>query len=152
MVAHIDLVAMSASLSFSCPNYPQTFIQGQDYDLTPSNNKAALIGCIDSQGIRNIATLSVPKDIAGAIRLINKVFSIAKAFARDQSVADVEIPDQVIPDAGLLDETDSEMDFFNGFQRVNQGRLPCVGLLIVANIADGSYAATNPPALLPSCP
>jgi hypothetical protein len=137
----IDWVQASASVSFVCPNYSQTFVDGTGFDASAAQMKVATLGCIDSQLLRNLGTLSKPKDLAGAIRLLNKVVSISKALARDQGVAAVNVPDLVCLGCGLFD--DDHMEFHSGWPRVNQGRLPCVGVIIVFNMNTGSFAATN---------
>jgi hypothetical protein len=136
----IDWVQASASVAFVCPNYSQTFVDGFGFDASAAQMKVATLGCIDSQLLRNLGTLSKPKDLAGAIRLLNKVVSISKALARDQGAA-VNVPDLVCLGCGLFD--DDHMEFHSGWPRVNQGRLPCVGVIIVFNMNTGSFAATN---------
>jgi hypothetical protein len=109
--------------------------------------KVGLIGCVDSQAIRNLATLSKPKDLAAGIRLFNKITSLASALQRDQSVAAVEVPDFIEEDFIFGGDL---LYFGDGWPRVNQGRLPCVGLVIVMNMETGSFAASNVN-LLASC-
>jgi len=43
----------------------------------------------------------------------------------------------------LFVDTELDLVFTNGWPRVNQGDLPCVGLIFVANLEDGGFAATN---------
>ena len=136
----IDFVQASSSFSFACPNYSPTTIDGTDFSQDPSRMKVALLGCINSSLIASLATLKVPKDLAAAIRLIGKITSIVKDLGRNEGPAALVIPDSVQP--GIFDP-DVELVFANGWPRVNQGTIPCVGLVIVFNLDDGSFAATN---------
>jgi hypothetical protein len=44
----------------------------------------------------------------------------------------------------------SQMVFRNGWPRVNQGRLPCTGVVVTFNLETGAYHAVNSN-ILPSC-
>ena len=136
----IDFIQASSSLSFACPNYSPTTVDGTDFSQDPSRMKVALLGCINSSLIASLATLKVPKDLAAAIRLIGKITGIVKDLGRNEGPAALAIPDVVQP--GIFDP-DLELVFNNGWPRVNQGSIPCVGLVIVFNLDDGSFAATN---------
>ncbi|HEY1341641.1 MAG TPA: hypothetical protein VGF59_29220, partial [Bryobacteraceae bacterium] len=80
------------------------------------------------------------------IRLFSKIKSIAEAFARDESFATTAQPDYMRE--GLFGGTD--MVFNDGWQRVNQGRLPCVGIVVVLNFETGAMQAVNVN-MLPTC-
>jgi hypothetical protein len=136
----IDYCQGSASLSFVCPNYSPSTIGGTGFGRNPSVIKVGVIGCFDSQAIRNLATLSKPKNLAAGIRLVNKLISLTQAAARNQSVAAVEVPDSIDEDFIFGGDL---LYFDNGWPRVNQGRLPCVGLVIVINLETGSFGAAN---------
>ena len=99
----------------------------------------AVIGCINSYALRNLLTLKNPKDLAAAIRLINKIIALAEAAGRDQSIASVEWPDSL--QEGLFGG--SQLVFQSGWRRVNQGRLPCVGIVIAVNLETGEFQAVN---------
>jgi hypothetical protein len=100
-----------------------------------------VFGCINSYALRNLLTLKAPayKDYAAAMRLISKILSLNEAAGRDQSIATVEFPDFLQP--GLFEGT--QMVFQDGWKRVNQGRLPCVGIVIVINLEAGEFRAVN---------
>jgi hypothetical protein len=136
----IDFIQASSSFSFACPNYSPTTIDGTDFSQDPSRMKVALLGCINSSLIASLATLKVPKDLAAAIRLIGKITGIVKDLGRNEGPAALVIPGVVQP--GIFDP-DLELVFADGWPRVNQGSIPCVGLVIVFNLDDGSFAATN---------
>ena len=134
----IDFILGSSSLAFVCPDYAPSTISGSGFGLSPNVIKVALIGCFNSQAIRNLLTLSKPNDWAAAIRLANKIISLAEAAARSSSVAAVEVPDFIDEDFIFGGE---RLNFLDGWPRVNQGRLPCVGVVIVINLDTGSIAA-----------
>lgn len=136
----IDYILGSSSLAFVCPNYAPSTIGGSGFGVNPNVIKVALIGCFNSEAIRNLLTLSRPKDLAAAIRLANKLISLAEAAARNSGVAAVEVPDFIDEDFLLGGE---RLNFLAGWPRVNQGRLPCVGVVIVLNLETGSIAAQN---------
>jgi hypothetical protein len=123
-----------------CPNYSPSTIGGTGFGRNPSVIKVGVIGCFDSQAIRNLATLSKPKNLAAGIRLVNKLISLSQAAARNQSVAAVAVPDFIDEDFIFGGDL---LYFANGWPRVNQGRLPCVGLVIVINLETGSFGAAN---------
>lgn len=134
----IDYILGSSSLAFVCPDYAPSTIGGSGFGLNPNVIKVALIGCFDSQAIRNLLTLSKPRDLAAAIRLANKLMSLAEAAARGSNVAAVEVPDFIDEDFIFGGE---RLNFLAGWPRVNQGRLPCVGVVIVLNLDTGSIVA-----------
>ena len=73
--------------------------------------------------------------------------SIASSLQRDQSVAAIAVPDFV--DEDFIFGGD-RLYFGVGWPRVNQGRLPCVGVVIVMNFQTGAIGALNVN-LLASC-
>jgi hypothetical protein len=110
-------------------------------------NTVAVIGCINSYAIRSLLTLSKPKDLAAGVRLISKIKSIVEGVARDMSIASIEDPAYMregLFGGGL------QMVFPAGWARVNQGRLPCVGIVIAFNLETGSFHAVNAN-MLPEC-
>lgn len=137
----LDYCLGSASFSFVCPNYSPSTIGGFGFGRDPSAVKVAIIGCIDSYLLRNLITLRVPKSLDAFIRLSFKIISIAKSLQQDGGVAAVVVPDFI--DEDFLGLTTDLMYFNSGFPRVNQGRLPCVGTVIVMNTRVGGLAALN---------
>jgi hypothetical protein len=137
----IDTVQASASLSFVCPNYPGTLVEGLDYSLNPTSMKTAVIGCVNAAAIASLVTLSPAKDLAAAIRLIHDVIELTEQLPEAFNIAAVLVPDVVQP--GLFDDTELDLVFTNGWPRVNQSDIPCVGLIFVANLEDGGFRATN---------
>ena len=142
----IDFVAAGGQFSFACPSWQNTYIEGSGFSADVSKNVVAVIGCINSYALRNLLTLKKPKDLAAAIRVINKIISLADAAGRDQSIAAVEWPNTLRE--GLFGG--SQMVFNDGWQRVNQGRLPCVGIVIAVNLETGDFQAMNMN-MLPTC-
>lgn len=137
----IDYCQGSASLSFICPNYSPSTIGGWGFGFDPAAIRVVLIGCVNSSAIANLMTLSVPNSIAAAINLMNTIVSTAQDLATNGSVAAVVVPDSIQED---WFNPDGYMLYFgNGFPRVNQGRLPCVGTVIVMNMQAGGMAAVN---------
>lgn len=142
----VDFVSAGGQFSFACPNWQNTYVEGTGFSPVLEKNSVAVIGCLNSQLVRNLVTLKAAKDLAAEIRLFFKIKSIAEAMGRDQSIAANAEPDQLRD--GLLDGTD--MVFSPGWPRVNQGRLPCVGIVIVFNFESGAFQAVNVN-MLPSC-
>ncbi len=136
----IDACLASSSLAFVCPNYRPSLVTGSGFGRDASAVKVALVGCIGGDLIRNLMTLRQPKDIAAGIRLINKVVSITNSLQQEGGVGAVVTPD-------FIDEDDifggDRLYFGNGWPRVNQGRLPCVGIVIVMNQKTGGVSALN---------
>ncbi len=137
----IDFVVGSSSLSFICPNFPSSFVEGTGYSTDPQSMEVVLIGCVNASAIASLLTLSPPKDFAAAIRFINDVNSLAEALPNAFNVVALTKPDAVQP--GLFDPSALDLTFNNGWPRVNQGDIPCVGLVFVANLDSGAFAATN---------
>ena len=142
----IDYVVAGGQLSFACPRWQNTYVEGTGFSTDIANNDVAVIGCINSYALRNLLTLKPAKDLAAAIRLFNKIKSLAEAAGRDQSIAAIEQPDFMRE--GLFGG--SQMVFQLGWPRVNQGRLPCVGIVIAFNIETGEFRAVNVN-MLPEC-
>ena len=137
----IDYCLASSSFAFVCPDYMPTRIGGSGFGRDVAAIKVAVVGCLPGNLIRNLATLSVPSNIAAAIRLINKVVSITNSLRQEGGVAAVVVPDFIAEDDFGLG---SDMLYFgSGWPRVNQGRLPCVGIVIVMNTQSGGLAAVN---------
>lgn len=137
----LDYCLASASFAFVCPNYMPTRIGGSGFGRDAAAMRVGLVGCLNSNLLRNLITLSVPSDLAARIRLGNKMISIISALAQNAAVAAVVVPDFIAEDdVGL----GSDMLFFgNGWPDVNASRLPCVGVVIVMNTRTGGLAALN---------
>ena len=137
----IDYCLASASFAFVCPDYMPTRIGGSGFGRDVAAIKVAVVGCLPGNLIRNLATFSVPSDIAGAINLINRVVSITNSLRQEGGVAAVVYPDFIAEDdLGLGGDM---LYFGSGWPRVNQGRLPCVGVVIVMNTQTGGLSAVN---------
>ena len=137
----IDYCLASSSFEFVCPNYIPTRLGGFGFGRDASAMRVALIGCVNANQLRNILTLSVPSNIAAGIRLANKIVSITNSLNQEGGVAAVVTPDDIRDDEFGLS---TDMMFFgSGFPRVNQGRLPCVGIVIVMNVKAGGLASVN---------
>ncbi len=136
----IDMCLASSSVAYVCPNYRPSRVTGSGFGRDAAVVKVALVGCIGGDLIRNLMTLRQPRDIAAGIRLINKVVSITNSLQQEGGVGAVVTPDYISEDE--LFGGDS-LYFGNGWPRVNQGRLPCVGIVIVMNQATGGIAALN---------
>jgi len=136
----IDVCLASSSVAYVCPNYRPSIVTGSGFGRNAGAVKVALVGCIGGDLIRNLMTLRQPRDIAAGIRLINKVVSITNSLQQDGGVGAVVTPD-------FIDEDElfggDRLYFANGWPRVNQGRLPCVGIVIVMNQTTGGIAALN---------
>jgi hypothetical protein len=137
----MDYCLASSSFAWVCPNYRPTRIGGSGFGTDAGAIKVALVGCVNSNAIRNLMTLSRPTNIAAGIRLFNKVVSLANSLQQDGGVAAVVVPDYIASDEiGLANDM---LYFGNGWPRVNQGRLPCVGIVIVMNFQTGGITALN---------
>ncbi len=137
----LDYCLGSASFAYVCPNYTPSRIGGYGFGRDAGAVKVALVGCVNSKQLRDLITLRMPKDLAAGIRLINKLVSLASSLQQEGGVAAVVVPDYIQEDPfGLADDM---MYFGAGWPRVNQGRLPCVGTVIVMNTAKGGIAAVN---------
>lgn len=136
----IDTCLASSSVAYVCPNYRPSIVTGSGFGRDASAVKVALVGCVGGDLIRNLMTLRQPRDIAAGIRLINKVISITNSLQQQGGVGAVVTPD-------FIDEDElfggDRLYFANGWPRVNQGRLPCVGIVIVTNVGNGGVSALN---------
>jgi hypothetical protein len=136
----IDVCLASSSVAYVCPNYRPSIVTGSGFGRNAGAVKVALVGCIGGDLIRNLMTLRQPRDIAAGIRLINKVVSITNSLQQQGGVGAVVTPD-------FIDEDElfggDRLYFANGWPRVNQGRLPCVGIVIVMNQTSGGISALN---------
>ncbi|MBC7957406.1 MAG: hypothetical protein H7Y33_16250 [Cytophagales bacterium] len=136
----IDVCLASSSVAFVCPNYRPSIVTGSGFGRNAGAIKVALVGCVGGDLIRNLMTLRQPRDIAAGIRLINKVVSITNSLQQEGGVGAVVMPD-------FIDEDElfggDRLYFANGWPRVNQGRLPCVGIVIVMNQTSGGVSALN---------
>ena len=142
----IDYVVAGGQLSFACPRWQNTYVEGTGFSTDAASNEVAVIGCLDSYLLRNLLTLKPAKDLRARIRLRNKIKSIVEAVDRDQSIAAIEQPDFMRE--GLFEGT--QMVFQLGWPRVNQGRIPCVGVVIAFNGDTGEFRAVNMN-MLPEC-
>jgi len=137
----MDYCLASSSLAFVCPNYMPSRIGGSGFGRDASAVRVGLVGCLNSNLLRNLITLSVPSNLAARIRLGNKMISIVSALAANGPVAAVVVPDFIgEDDIGLATDM---LYFGSGWPRVNQSRLPCVGVVIVMNAQTGGLAAVN---------
>ncbi len=137
----IDYCQGSASMSFICPNYSPSTIGGSGFGADPSAVQVILVGCVNSTALANALTLSMPKNIAQAITLMNTVVSTVQDLATNKGVLTAVVkPDSIEEDwfGG-----DRMLYFDNGFPRINAGRLPCVGTVIVMNPKAGGMGAAN---------
>lgn len=136
----IDVCLASSSVAYVCPNYRPSIVTGSGFGRNAAAVKVALVGCVGGDLIRNLMTLRQPRDIAAGIRLINKVVSITNSLQQQGGVGAVVTPD-------FIDEDElfggDRLYFANGWPRVNQGRLPCVGIVIVMNQTSGGISALN---------
>lgn len=147
-VFNIDYIYASSSTAAMCPDYRPTRIIGTGLGNDASAYRVAVIGCIQSDALAKIITLSVPKNPAAYIRMFNKVVSLSQSLASAGGVAAVEIPDYIDYDDIGFDEY--MLYFADGWPRVNQSRLPCSGLVIVMDMSRGGMQAFTPLAL-PRC-
>lgn len=136
----IDMCLASSSVAYVCPNYRPSVVTGSGFGRDASAVRVTLVGCVGGDLIRNLMTLRQPRDIAAGIRLINKVISIGNSLQQEGGVGAVLRPD-------FIDEDElfggDRLYFANGWPRVNQGRLPCVGIVIVTNTGNGGVSALN---------
>lgn len=144
----IDYIYASSSTAAMCPDYRPTRIIGTGLGNDASAYRVAVIGCIQSDALAKIITLSVPKNPAAYIRMFNRVVSLSQSLASAGGVAAVEIPDYIDYDDIGFDEY--MLYFADGWPRVNQSRLPCSGLVIVMDMSRGGMQAFTPLAL-PRC-
>lgn len=142
----VDFVAAGGQFSFVCPNWLNTYVEATGLSSDLQKNSVAVIGCLNSYALRSLLTLKPSKDLAGSIRLFFKIKGLVEAMGRDQSIAANASPDELRE--GLFGG--AQMVFKPGWPRVNQGRLPCVGIVIVFNLESGSFHAVNAN-MLPSC-
>lgn len=137
----LDYCLASSSLAYVCPNYMPTRIGGSGFGRDASAMKVALVGCVGGDLLRNLMTLRYPTNLAAGIRLINKVISISNSLQQQGGVGAVVVPDYIADDdMGLSNDM---LYFSKGWPRVNQGRLPCVGIVIVMNTRTGGLVAVN---------
>lgn len=144
----IDFVAAGSDFSFACPRYPNTYVEGSGFSDDIDNNEIAVIGCLNSNALRTLLSMNTsPEDLAADIRLDFDIMSLASAAMNYQSEASIEYPDEMRP--GIFNHG-SQMVFRNGWPQVNQGRIPCVGIVIAINVETGGFHAVNTN-VVPSC-
>jgi len=148
----IDFVQASSSVAFVCPNFMPTTIDGTGFSQTPGNNQVLLIGCFDSQLLRNLLTLKFKPnmDYAAKIRLIFKLRSIGKGVLKGVQDSMFALVAADIVQPGIFDP-ELELVFSSGWPRTNLSRLPCVGVVTVFNLETGDFQALNLD-FLPNCP
>jgi hypothetical protein len=140
----VDGVVGSASLSFVCNNYPNSFIEGTGFDPDPANDPTLVIGCVNSAALANLITLKPPKDFAAGIRLFGKVKSLVQGLPNALNIFAVDTPTEFDPGAGFVFSCGDDVILFaNGFDKVNQSPIPCVGVIWPFNLTDGSFGALN---------
>ncbi|MFN7935969.1 MAG: hypothetical protein U0R19_21745 [Bryobacteraceae bacterium] len=142
---NIDFIAAGGQFSFACPLWQNTYIEGSGFSPDAFMNDVTVIGCINSSALRDLLSLKKAKDIKSAYKLIEDVKKIAEAMGLDK-IASFETPSYMRE--GLFEGT--QMVFPNGWQRVNQGRIPCVGIVITSNLDTGDIHAVNMN-MLPTC-
>jgi hypothetical protein len=134
----IDYIAAGSDFSFACPNYPSTYVDGEGFADLLANNKIMVIGCINSEALRSLLSLKPGKDPKAINKLIDDIGKIVENLGLTKIAARPD-PDELRE--GLFGGT--QMVFYPGWPRVNQGRLPCVGIVIVYNKAAGTYYSMN---------
>ncbi len=142
----IDMVVGGGQLSFICPNFPNSYVEGSGFSADIENNSVAVIGCINSSPLRTLLTLKPVEDLGAAVKLMWKIKGMVSAMGEGFSIATTANPDEMRE--GLF--SGSQMVFRNGWDRVNQGRLPCTGIVIAFNLESGGFHAVNSN-ILPSC-
>lgn len=142
---NIDFIAAGGQFSFACPLWQNTYIEGTGFSPDAFMNDVTVIGCINSSALRDLLSLKKAKDIKSAYKLIEDVKKIAEAMGLDK-IASFETPSYMRE--GLFEGT--QMVFPNGWQKVNQGRIPCVGIVITSNLDTGDIHAVNMN-MLPTC-
>ncbi len=135
---YIDYVQSGSSFSFACPQFPNTYIEGEGFNPNVKYNMVAVIGCINSEALRDLLSLKAPKDPKSAQKLFDDIKKIAEALGLDKIAASPD-PDEIRE--GLFGG--NQLVFYQGWPRVNQGRLPCVGIVIVYNKGEGSFHSVN---------
>lgn len=138
----IDYTLASSSMAYVCPAYMPTRVGcSGNVGTDAAAFRTVLIGCVQSDLMRSILTLSVPRNLAAGIRLANKIVSIAQGIANLSGMAAVTVPDFVdYDDFGLATYM---LYYGSGWPAVSTGRLPCVGIVIIVNTATGSFVAEN---------
>ena len=144
----LEYLGASSSQVNVCPNYHNTFIGGRGLTANPQKIKVLLIGCLNSPAITNLLLLrpGQVRDVKAGLMLIHKIISNVRSLWNSQVAAVVHPADYVLTDY-LWDYT---VYYVNGWPRVNQGQLPCVGTIVVFNIEDATFAAANSN-FLPHC-
>ncbi|MDX2151370.1 MAG: hypothetical protein SFV54_11605 [Bryobacteraceae bacterium] len=135
----IDFVSAGGQFSFVCPNYMNTYVEGTGFSPQVNMNSMVIIGCVNSNLLKNLLTLSAPSDYAGAIRLFFKAKSIAEALGQPLGWAATQQPDAIRE--GLFGG--SQLVWSQGWPRVNMGKIPCVGVVVVFNFETGAFQAVN---------
>jgi hypothetical protein len=143
----VDFAAGGSQFSFICPRYPNSYVEGRGFSSNLEDNSVAVIGCLNSNALRTMLTMSPVKDMAAAIRLMFDIKSLADAFSGDAGIAANAEPD-FLRDGFFSGGT--QMVFRQGWPKVNQGRIPCVGVIIAFNLESGSFHSANAN-MLPAC-
>jgi hypothetical protein len=102
------------------------------------------------------------RDIAARIRLIIKMVSIIKSLGRGIGAVTTGVPPRwasvgvaaigrpEFVNSDRLEDCESEVVSINGWPRVNLGRTPCAGTIILFNLSTGSFWSENSN-FLPEC-
>ncbi len=138
----IDYCLASSSLVFVCPNYIPTRIGGYGFGRDAGAIQVILVGCVDAGLLKSLLTLKAPNDAAAGIRFGFKLRSIAKSLSRGGGSVAVVTPDSIRDDEIFGDSQDM-LYFASGWPRVNQGSLPCVGVVVVMNTTLGGVTSVN---------
>ncbi|MBL8218657.1 MAG: hypothetical protein JNL62_05490 [Bryobacterales bacterium] len=142
---NIDFIAAGGSLSFVCPLWQGTYVEGSGFSSDIGMNDVTQIGCINSSALRSLVGLKKPKDFKSAQKLVDKIKKIAEGMELDKIVS-FEQPDSMRE--GLFEGM--QLVFNKGWDRVNRGRIPCVGIVIAFNLETGDFQAVNMN-MLPEC-
>ena len=92
------------------------------------------------------------KGIGQAINLVNSLISAAQALPNAFNVVAFDTASSYAAGQSFVFACgDDVITFDNGFDKVNQSPIPCVGIIIPINLADSLFAAINVD-LLGNCP
>ncbi len=139
----IDLVIASASLSFACPNYPNTEVDAFGLDSNPANDVTLVVGAVNGGILGSIGSFSVPSGIGQVMSLLATIYQTGRDIGQALNINVLLTPDQFIAGGGIFSDGSDALIFNNGWPQVNQSPIPAVGLVVVTNKKAGGFAATN---------
>lgn len=144
----VDYCLASTSFGFVCPSHVPTRVGGHGFGRDPSKLSVAIIGCVNAELFRNLLRLKLPPnslakadDIAAAVRYAKKIYSLVKSLQRETGFAAVVHPDFISDDEFGISQ--DMLNFSSGWPRMNQGRVPCAGVVVVLNLTSGNLTAFN---------